>query len=67
MEAVVEAEGITATDEDVDNEIKQMAEAYGMDVETLRPILGEETIESLRHDAAVKKAIDLVAEAAKEV
>ncbi|MBQ5951657.1 MAG: trigger factor [Lachnospiraceae bacterium] len=67
LEAIAAAEGLVATDEDVDKEIEDMAKAYGMDVERLRPILGEDTIESLRHDAVVKKAIDLVAEAAKEV
>lgn len=67
LEAVAAAEGLEGTDEDVDKEIEEMAKAYDMEAEHLRPILGEDTIESLRRDAAVKKAIDLIAEAAKEV
>lgn len=67
LEAIVKAENITITDEEVDAELNKMAEAYKMDVERLREFLGEKERENLIMDMAVQKAVDLIEETAVEV
>lgn len=56
LEAIVEAEGIEATDEDVTDEINKMAEAYDMEADKVRDMLGEEEMKTLKADIAVSKA-----------
>lgn len=66
LEAVVKAENIEATQEEVDAEIEKMASMYQMEVEKVKELLGENEMKSIAQDVAVQKAIDLVTEAAKE-
>lgn len=66
LEAVVKAENITATDEDYEEEIKVMAEAYQMEVEKVKELLPEKSAEQIKTDIAVRKAADFVVENAKE-
>lgn len=64
LEAVVKAENITASDEDVEAQFDKMAEAYKMEKDQIKGMFGEEQIAQLKEDLAVQKAIDfLVAEA----
>ena len=65
LEAVAKAEGIEATDEDVEEEIKRMAESYGIEADKFKGYLGDEEIEQMKADKAVEKALDFVVEAAK--
>ena len=67
LEAIVKAENITASDEEVDNEIEQMAKAYQMEVEKLKELVGEDEKKAMAEDVAVQKALELVVEAAVEV
>ena len=48
-------------------EIKKMADMYQMEVEKLEQLVGEYEADSIKEDIAVQKAVDLVAEAAKEI
>ncbi|MBE6006767.1 MAG: trigger factor [Lachnospiraceae bacterium] len=66
MEQVAKEENITATDEDFDAELQKMADAYRMDIETIRKFFGERK-ESMMEDIAVQKAITFVADNAVEV
>jgi len=66
LEAVVKAENIEATQEEVDAEIEKMASMYQMEVDKVKELLGENEMKSIAQDVAVQKAIDLVTEAAKE-
>ena len=66
MEAVAAAEKIEASEEDVEEEIKTMAEAYQMEVDQVKTLLGENGIKQVREDVCVKKAVDFVVENAKE-
>ncbi|MCQ2422768.1 MAG: trigger factor [Lachnospiraceae bacterium] len=66
LEAIVEAEGLTATDEEVEDELKKMAEQYKMEVEQIKEYMGEENLKSLALDLACQKAVALVAENAVE-
>jgi len=60
VKAVGKAEGITASDEDVEEELKNMAEMYKMDVEKVRETLGAGGLELLKEDVVSRKAIDLL-------
>ncbi len=68
LEAVVTAEGITASDEDYEKEIARMAEAYQMEPDQVKERLGdnEKAKQQLLDDLAVTKAADFVVREAKE-
>lgn len=57
LEAVAAAEGIAASEEDFENEVKRIADAYKMEVEKVRGIVPEAEV---KKDLAVNKAIDFV-------
>lgn len=67
LEAIVKAEAITVSDEDVTKEFEKMAETYKMELDKLKELIGEKEKEQIIMDMAVQKAVDLVVEAAKEV
>lgn len=57
LEAVARAEGIVASDEDVDAEIKRIADQYKMEEDKVRGIVN---LEDLKWDLAINKAIDFI-------
>ena len=60
LDAVVAAEGLEATEEDITAELTKMSEMYGMDVETVRGYMGDYGIDSLKREITVTKAIELI-------
>ncbi len=64
LEAVVAAESIEASDEECEEEYAKLAEAYRMDVEKVKEIMG---VETMRADLQVRKAAKLIAESAVAV
>ena len=60
LEAVVEAEKIEATEEEIEEEIKQIAESYKKGIDEVKDILGEEGRKQAKEDVCIKKAIDLI-------
>lgn len=66
MEAVAKAEDIKASEEDYEEELKVMADAYQIEVDKVKEMLGEKEKESLMNDLAVRNAIKFVAENAVE-
>ncbi|MCS4488144.1 trigger factor [Streptococcus sciuri] len=62
IEAIAKAEGFDATDEEVDKEINDLATEYNMEIEQVRNLL---STEMLKHDIAMKKAIEIVTSSAK--
>ena len=66
LEAVVEAEGIKASDEDFDKEIEKVAEAYRMEKDKAADMIGEEGKEEIMKDLAVTKAAEFVRDNAVE-
>ena len=66
LEAVVAAENLTASDEELDAELGRMAEQYKMEVEKLKEMFTEEDLKSVREDLAIQKAVELVTDAAVE-
>ena len=66
LEAIAKAENIEISDEKLDEEVAKMAEAYKMEADKLKELLGDRELEQMKKDMAVQKAVTLVAEAAKE-
>ena len=66
LEAVVAAEKIEVTDEDYEEELKNMAEAYQMEVDKVKELLPEKSVGQIKKDIAVRKAAEFVVENAKE-
>lgn len=66
LEAVVKAEGITASEEDVNKEISNMAEMYQMEIDKLTELIGEEEKKAMAEDVKVQKALEFVVNAAVE-
>ena len=64
MEAIVAKEGIEASDEEFEEEVKRIAEAYKMDVDKVKSIVDASAVKA---DLAVNKAIDFVKEKANIV
>lgn len=67
LEEIAKTENIEVTPEEIEKEISELAASYQMEVEKVKELLGEKEKESMKMDVAVQKAIDLVAESAKEV
>lgn len=57
VEAVAKAEGFEATEEEINKEIEDLAATYKMEVAQVRSLLSPEM---LKHDIAVKKAVELI-------
>ena len=66
LEAVVKAENIQASEEEFDEEVQAMANAYGMEVDKVREMLGENGKEQVMEDLCVKKALAFVVDNAEE-
>ncbi len=67
LEAVAKAENITASDEDVEEQLKKMAEMYHMDVEKLKERMEEEDRKQVAEDVMVEKAAEFLAKESVEV
>ena len=66
LEAIAKEENIEVSDEEVEEELKKMAEMYGMEVEKLKEYMGDAEKESMKKDMAIQKAVDLIMENIKE-
>ena len=62
VEAVAKAEGFEASAEEVEAEITSLATDYNMEADRVRQLLSEEM---LKHDIAVKKAVEVITSTAK--
>ena len=62
VEAIVKAENIEATDDEVNAEYENLAKTYNMDVDAVKKAI---PVDSLAGDIKSKKAIDLVKDSAK--
>ena len=57
LEAIVKAESIEASDEDVEKEFTTMSEMYNMEVEKIKSLISPESIKA---DLANQKALDFI-------
>lgn len=66
LEAIAKAENIEASEEDYEQELKAMAEAYQMEVDKVKEMLPEKSVSQIKEDIAVRKAAEFVVEQSKE-
>lgn len=66
LEAVADAEKMEVSEEEYENELKDMAESYKMELDKLKDILAEADEKMIKKDLKIKKAIDFVVSNAKE-
>ena len=59
VEAIIKAEGLEASDEDVENEMKSVAEKYSMDLDTVKKYLRPEDV---KEQVIREKVVKLVAD-----
>lgn len=67
LEKVAEAENIQISEEQLEEELKKMAEMYKMELDKLKELMGDYEKEQIKADMAVQEAVTLVAEAAQVV
>lgn len=63
LNAIVNAEGLEVSSEDIDEEVKNLANEYNMEEDQVRSVLSEDM---LKHDIQIKRAMDMITETAKE-
>lgn len=64
LEAIVAAEDIKASEEEIDAEIKELATQYGMEEAAVRSALSDDM---LNHDIAIRKVVKEMTDSAKQV
>ena len=64
LEAIVEDADLAATEDEIKAEISDLAKQYGMKEDQVKNALSEDM---LTHDIKIRKAVDLVADSAKQV
>ena len=62
MAAIIKAENLTASDEEVEAEYENMAKQYSMDIEMVKKYLQDEQV---RDELISRKAIEIVTSSAK--
>ncbi|KRN05302.1 trigger factor, PPIase [Liquorilactobacillus sucicola DSM 21376 = JCM 15457] len=63
LEAIVASEDVDVTDDDIDAEIKKLADQYNMEPDAVRSALSNDM---LKHDIAIRKVVDEIADSAKQ-
>lgn len=66
LEAVVAAEDIQVSDEELDKEMGEMAKSYGMELDKVKEYMGDAEKENMKKDIAAQKALELVTDSAVE-
>ena len=68
LENIVKAEKFEVTEEDYENELKRMADAYQMEIDKMKELVGdnETAIKQIKEDLAIQKAVDFAVANAKE-
>lgn len=66
LEAIAKAENIEVSDEELEEELKKMADMYKMEVEKIKEFMQEAEQKQMKDDIAVQKAVDLIVAAAVE-
>ncbi len=67
LEAVAAAENIEISEERLEEELVKMAEAYKMELDKIKELMGDNEKDQMKKDLAIQEAVNLVTEVAKEV
>ena len=66
LEAIVAAENLEASEEDYEKELQRMADAYQMEIDKVKDIMGENEKKQIMLDLAIAKAVEMVVAEAVE-
>ena len=66
LEAVAKAEGLSATDEDVDEKLKETAERNDLTLDEIRENVSDSERKTMKRQIEIEKAIDFILDNAKE-
>ncbi len=66
LEAIVKAENIEVSEEEVNAELQKMADMYKMELDKVKELMGENEEKQIKEDLAVQKAVDLIVDTAVE-
>lgn len=66
LEAIVKAENIEVSEDELKEELEKMASMYQMEADKLAEMIGDSEKEAIKLDIAVQKAVDLVVKASVE-
>lgn len=67
LEALAKEEELAASDEEVEEELKKMAETYKMELDKVKELVDESQRENMKKDLAIQKAVDLIYSHVREV
>ena len=65
LEAIVDKENITATDEEYEAELQRIADAYKIEVDKVKMVFDESQEADVRKDLAINKAVDFIRDRAE--
>ncbi len=60
ISAIADQENFEVTEEEVNAELENMAKQYGLEVDKLKEMIGEQNLEVVRGDLKVKKAVEYI-------
>ena len=66
LEKIAEAEDIKPSEEEINEEIANMAKQFNLEADSFKDMMSEEELEQVSKDIAVQKAITLITESAVE-
>ncbi|MCR4567417.1 MAG: trigger factor [Pseudobutyrivibrio sp.] len=66
LEEIVKVEKIEASDADIEAKLEEMSKQYGMELDQIKNLVGDNEKESMKKDIAIEKAIQLIMDNAKE-
>ena len=66
LEAVAAAEKFEITEEELEAELEKMADAYKMELDKIKELMGDHEKKQMKDDLAIQKAVEFVVESAKE-
>ncbi len=66
LEAVAAAEKFEITEEELEAELVKMADAYKMELDKIKELMGDHEKKQMKDDLAIQKAVEFVVESAKE-
>ena len=65
IRAIVDAEAIVATEEEIEKELELLGIQYGLETDKVKEMVGEKNLEYIEQDVKMKKAVDFIYENAK--
>ena len=66
LEAIANAEGIAASEDELNEELEKMAKTYQMELDKIKELMGDREKEAISMDIAVQKVVEMVVAEAKE-